>query len=208
MTKKIKTGIIGLGCRGFSLLDTILACENAEIAAVCDVYPDRIDRAFEKICKKQKKQPAKYIDYRELLADGEIEAVLICSSWDEHIRMAIQSMRAGKITAMEVGGAYDIEECWELVRTYEETKTPIMLMENCCFDRFELLATSLVRAGKLGEIVHCHGAYSHDLRDEVLGGYVNRHYRLDNYKKRNCENYPTHELGRLPNFWISIGATE
>ena len=51
MTKKIKTGIIGLGCRGFSLLDTILACENAEIAAVCDVYPDRIDRAFEKICK-------------------------------------------------------------------------------------------------------------------------------------------------------------
>ena len=83
MTKKIKTGIIGLGCRGFSLLDTILACENAEIAAVCDVYPDRIDRAFEKICKKQKKQPAKYIDYRELLADGEIEAVLICSSWDE-----------------------------------------------------------------------------------------------------------------------------
>lgn len=50
MTKKIKTGIIGLGCRGFSLLDTILACENAEIAAVCDVYPDRIDRAFEKIC--------------------------------------------------------------------------------------------------------------------------------------------------------------
>lgn len=54
MTKKIKTGIIGLGCRGFSLLDTILACENAEIAAVCDVYPDRIDRAFEKICKKRK----------------------------------------------------------------------------------------------------------------------------------------------------------
>ena len=197
MTKKIKTGIIGLGCRGFSLLDTILACENAEIAAVCDVYPDRIDRAFEKICKKQKKQPAKYADYRELLADGEIEAVLICSSWDEHIRMAIQSMRAGKITAMEVGGAYDVEECWELVRTYEETKTPIMLMENCCFDRFELLATSLVRAGKLGEIVHCHGAYSHDLRDEVLGGYVNRHYRLDNYKKRNCENYPTHELGPI-----------
>ena len=49
----------------------------------------------------------------------------------------------------------------------------------------------------MGEIVHCHGAYSHDLRDEVLGGYVNRHYRLDNYKKRNCENYPTHELGPI-----------
>ena len=53
MTEKVKMGIVGLGCRGFSLLDTILACENAEIAAVCDVYPDRVNQAFEKVCKKQ-----------------------------------------------------------------------------------------------------------------------------------------------------------
>lgn len=132
-----------------------------------------------------------------MLEDESVEAVLIVSSWDEHIRMAIQSMRAGKITACEVGGAYDVEECWELVRTYEETKTPIMFLENCCFDKFELLSTTLVRLGMLGEVVHCHGAYSHDLRDEICGGIVNRHYRLDNYKKRNCENYPTHEIGPI-----------
>ena len=89
------------------------------------------------------------------------------------------------------------DRCWELVRAYEETKTPIMMMENCCYDRFELLSTAMVRAGKFGEIVHCHGAYSHDLRDEILGGNVNRHYRLNNYMRRNCENYPTHELGPI-----------
>ena len=65
-----------------------------------------------------------------------MEAVLVASSWDAHIHMAIECMRAGKITAMEVGGAYDVEECWELVRAYEETQTPIMILENCCFDRF------------------------------------------------------------------------
>lgn len=55
----------------------------------------------------------------------------------------------------------------------------------------------MARAGKFGEIVHCHGAYSHDLRDEIMGGNVNRHYRLNNYMHRNCENYPTHELGPI-----------
>ena len=195
--KKVKMGVIGLGQRGSGLTRTILACEEAEIVAVCDSYQDRIDKICDMVKEKQGNTPKAYNDYKQLLADTEVEAVLVASSWDEHIRMAIESMRAGKITAMEVGGAYDVEECWELVRAYEETKTPIMMMENCCFDRFELLSTSLVRAGKLGEVVHCHGAYSHDLRDEVCGGYVNRHYRLDNYLKRNCENYPTHELGPI-----------
>jgi hypothetical protein len=72
-----------------------------------------------------------------------------------------------------------------------------MLLENCCFDRFELLCTSLVRAGLLGKVLYCQGSYAHELRGEILGGNVNRHYRLRNYMNRNCENYPTHELGPI-----------
>jgi predicted dehydrogenase len=59
------------------------------------------------------------------------------------------------------------------------------------------LATALVRRGKLGDIVHCHGAYAHYLAEEIAGGEQNRHYRLRNYLSRNCENYPTHELGPI-----------
>lgn len=195
--KKLKIGVIGFGQRGSGLTRTLLACEEAEIVAVCDAYQDRMERAQKVVEEESGVKPVGYIDYKQLLVDPNVEAVLVASSWDEHIRMAIESMRAGKITAMEVGGAYDVEECWELVRTYEETKTPIMMLENCCFDRFELLSTALARAGKLGDVVHCHGAYSHDLRDEICGGHVNRHYRLENYQKRNCENYPTHELGPI-----------
>jgi hypothetical protein len=195
--EKIKMGIVGLGQRGSCLIETVMACEEAEIVAVCDVYEDRCVSACEKIQKEKGYSPIVYERYEDMLSDKNVDGVLICSSWDEHIRMAVQSMKAGKITAMEVGCAYDVEECWELVRAYEETKTPFMMTENCCFDSFELLSTSLARAGKFGEIVHCHGAYCHDLRDEILGGYINRHYRLDNYKKRNCENYPTHELGPI-----------
>lgn len=195
--KKVKVGLIGLGNRGIGLLGSILACEESEVTAVCDVYEDRRTKAVQKVEEQRGNKPKAYEDYRELIDDKDVEAVVIASSWDEHTRMAVYSMKAGKYTAVEVAGAYDVEDCWQLVRTYEETKTPIMMLENCCFDKFELLTASLVRAGKLGKIVYCHGAYGHELRGEVLGGNVNRHYRLKNYMLRNCENYPTHELGPI-----------
>lgn len=193
--RKINVGVAGLGQRGMGLIYTILACEEANVVAVCDIVEEKRKAAIERVEEVRKTTPVAYADFEELLNDPNVEAVLISSSWEEHIRMAIRAMKAGKITAMEVGGAYDIEECWELVRTYEETKTPIMMMENCCFDKFELLSTSLVRAGKLGEVVFAHGAYSHDLRFEMLENNYN--YRLGNYLMRNCENYPTHELGPI-----------
>ncbi len=196
--KKVKLGVIGLGQRGCGLLTPILACEEAEVVALCDLYEDRRIKAKEFVQEKRAgADPVLYEDYHDVLKDENVDAVLIASSWDEHTRMAVESMRAGKYTALEVAGAYDLEDCWQLVRTYEETKTPIMFMENCCYDRFELLCTSLARAGKFGKIMYCHGAYAHELRDEILGGNVNRHYRLQNYKLRNCENYPTHELGPI-----------
>lgn len=195
--KKVKVGLIGLGQRGIGLLSAILACQEAEVTAVCDVYEDRRLEGVKKVKAARGCEPETFADYRELIDHKNVEAVVIATSWDEHTRMAVYSMKAGKYTAVEVAGAYDLEDCWQLVRTYEETKTPIMMLENCCFDKFELLTTSLVRAGRLGKIVYCHGAYAHELRGEVLGGNVNRHYRLKNYMLRNCENYPTHELGPI-----------
>ena len=192
---KIKVGVAGLGQRGCGLIFTILACQEAEIVAVCDFSEEKLKLATDRVIELRKTTPTQYTDYTKMLADENVDVVVITSCWDEHIRMAIQSMRAGKITAMEVGGAYDVQECWDLVHTYEETKIPFMMLENCCFDRFELLSTSLARAGKLGEISFIHGAYRHDLRSEML--YNNYNYRLANYIHRNCENYPTHELGPM-----------
>lgn len=197
MKKTLKTGVIGLGARGSQLLETILACEESEVVALCDLYEDRREKGKKMVEKKTGKTPVLYENYKDLIADENVETVVIISSWDMHTRMAVESMKAGKITALEVAGAYDIEDCWQLVRTYEETGTPIMLLENCCFDRFELLTSAMAKDGRFGKILYCHGAYAHELRDEVLGGHVNRHYRLENYIKRNCENYPTHELGPI-----------
>lgn len=194
---KLKIGVIGLGNRGSCLLDTILMFEESDVVAVCDRYRDRLEKAEKTVEYVTRKSPKKYADYKELLKDDEVEAVVIATSWDTHVSIAIDAMIAGKKTAMEVGGAMNVEECWKLVYAYEQTKTPFMFLENCCYGKTELLAAALAARGVLGEVVHCSGAYSHDLREEVTEGNRKRHYRLKHYLQRNCENYPTHELGPI-----------
>ena len=195
--KQIKVGLIGCGGRGVGLISSIYACPDVEIVAVSDLYDDRIEKAQKKIKELSGKEARGYKNATELINSPDVEAVVIASFWEAHVDLAIESMRKGKYTAVEVGGAYDVEDCWMLVRAYEETKTPIMFLENCCFGKFELTATAMARRGKFGKITYCHGAYSHELLGEILGGDVDRHYRLRNYEKRNCDNYPTHEIGPI-----------
>lgn len=198
MKDNIRFGIVGLGNRGYSMIrDVLLNFDDIEINAVCDFYPDRNERAVALVSEKKGNTPFSTVDYRELLSRNDIDCVYIPCSWEYHIEVATEALKAGIAVALEVGGAYSIDELNRLVRTYEETKTPFMLMENCCFNKDELLATALARSGKFGEIVHCAGAYAHDLRHEVSYGNVDRHYRLRNYMNRNTENYPTHELGPI-----------
>ena len=198
MKEKLKIGVIGLGGRCFGLLSAvILPRPEVEVLAVCDLYRDRLKKAAETVEKERGTSPAATVDYRDILAMKEVDAVLIFTSWADHIPIAIDAMKAGKYVGCEVGGAYSVDDCWKLVHTYEETKVPCMLLENCCYGRDELMVLNMVRQGLFGEVVHCQGGYRHDLREEVAFGRENRHYRLANYQNRNCENYPTHELGPI-----------
>ena len=195
---KLKVGIIGLGSRGFSLLkEIILPIDTIEVTAVCDSYEDRAKEGADEVEKKYGHQPFYTTDSLAVIHHEQVEAVVISCAWESHIPLAIAAMKAGKAVGMEVGGAYSVQQCWDLVRTYEETKTPFMFLENCCFGRRELMVLNMVRQGIFGDIVACKGGYLHDLRDEVSEGKQNRHYRLRNYIHRNGENYPTHELGPI-----------
>lgn len=200
MKKTLNVGVIGLGNRGMSLLENcILPQQGINVAAVYDLYQDRREKGAEAV--KKAVQPAPFVaeNYKEVLEMPDVDAVIIMASWESHINIACEAMRAGKYTAVEVGGAYSLDDCWKLVRTYEETGVPCMLMENCCYGRDELMVMNMVRKGSFGEIVHCQGGYRHDLREEIANGREMRHYRFRNYLNRNCENYPTHELGPIAN---------
>lgn len=195
--KEIKIGFVGLGARGNGLLKDIVLKQKELVTAVCDAYQDRAEEGCRLTVEAGQPAPMVYTDYRELIADKNVNTVIIAAAWERHVEIAVAAMRAGKAVALEVGGAYSLEDCWRLVHTYEETGTPFMLLENCCYGRREMMVLNMVEKGVLGEIVHCTGGYQHDLRNEVADGIELRHYRLRNYLRRNCENYPTHELGPI-----------
>ena len=200
MKQELNAAVIRLGKRGISLLKhCILPQPGVRVLAVCDTYDDRLRTGVDMIVKAGQPQPRAVKDYREILAMDDVDAVLVLSSWETHIPIACASMRAGKYTAIEVGGAHSLDDCWKLVRTHEETGVHCMMLENCCYGREEMMVLNMVRKGMFGEIVHCQGGYRHDLRDEIAFGRENRHYRFLNYLMRNGENYPTHELGPIAN---------
>ena len=198
MGKKVTLGLIGLGARGIGLLKTVfLHHEDVDFAIVCDVYEDRCQEAAEIIEKSGRPRPQTTLDYQDILKMENVDAVILCTSWENHLNLAIEFMEAGKYVGCEVGGAYTVQECWKIVEAYERTRVPVMLLENCVYGRDEMMVYHMSEMGVLGTIVHCEGGYKHDLRDEVAFGRENRHYRLDNYIHRNTENYPTHELGPI-----------
>lgn len=196
--KKLKIGFIGLGARGLSLLkDVVLTMSDIEVVSVCDFYEDRSREGAAIVGKACGMMPAWETDYKKVVDASDVQAVIIAASWEMHVEMAVYAMQKGKAVGMEVGGAFSIEDCWDLVNTYEKTKTPFMFLENCCFGQREMMVLNMANQGVFGDIVHCAGGYHHDLREEIANGAENRHYRLKNYMNRNAENYPTHELGPI-----------
>lgn len=199
--EKINVGWVGLGGRGYGLLDMVLGTmPDVNVIGVCDLYEDRTERGRKLVEEKRGVNPVAVTDYRRLLEMKEIDAIVTPSAWEAHVDVCIDSMLAGKYVATEVGGAYSIEQCWELVRTYERTRVPCMMLENCCYGKEEMTVLNMIKKGLFGELIHCEGGYQHDLRDEVALGNENRHYRLRNYMHRNAELYPTHELGPIAKY--------
>ena len=196
--KQIKMALIGVGGRGAGLYRVALKQRDyLDIVAVCDAYADRCETLADQMVEDGRPRPACYCDYQQCIDENELDCILVATGWNKHLEVTMYAMKRKIAVACEVGGAYDVDSLWALVRCYEETKTPVMMMENCCYGRLELLALEMKRRGLLGEIVHCEGGYRHDLREEVATGEEKRHYRLQEYIHRNCENYPTHEIGPI-----------
>ena len=196
--KQFRMALIGVGARGEGLYRVALKQrEYVDFVAVCDGYMDRCETLADKMVEDGRPRPACYTDYKQCIDEIKPDCILVATGWNMHLEVTVYAMKRGIAVACEVGGAYDLESLWELVRCYEETKTPVMMMENCCYGRIELLALEMKRRGLLGQIVHCEGGYRHDLREEITSGKEKRHYRLQEYIHRNCENYPTHEIGPI-----------
>jgi predicted dehydrogenase len=212
--RKIKIGIMGLGERGRSLLSILLKRKDCEVVALNDIDNAVLRKAPKMIAKAGQSAPVLFADgekdYLRMLEDEKVDAVIVATPWLWHIPMAMAAMRAGKYVGMEVCGATNIQECWDLVNTYEETGVPCMFMENVCYRRDVMAILNMVREGMFGELVHLEGGYQHDLRHVKFNdgvtpygtgvkfneeGYSESKWRTNHSVHRNGEMYPTHGIG-------------
>jgi predicted dehydrogenase len=210
--EKVRLGLIGVGLRGTWHLKNALERDDVELRAICDIDPERIAIA-ESMISKSGSAKALVFDkgehaYRELLQRNDIDAVIISTPWLWHVPMAVDAMKAGKYTGIEVSGATSIDECWSLVRTHEETGTHLMFLENVSYRRDVMAVLKMVRLGMFGELIHCQGGYQHDLRAVKFDpgvefgekGRSESKWRTQHSIKRNGELYPTHGLGPIVNY--------
>ena len=198
MAKVVKLGIIGLGARAETLLATLNELRRAdiEVTAICDVRQERIDRILSILESRNAPKPETYLDYRPLIASKNVDAVLVPTSWNSHLKIAEEAMAHGKYAGIEVGGAASVDELWHLVHAAESTGVSCMMLENCCYGRNELMALNFVRKGMFGELIHCSCGYEHDLSEMArLDG--NRAEREVHNFRRCGDLYPTHGIGPI-----------
>jgi len=163
---KVRIGFIGLGQRGPGAVQRMSHIDGVEIKALCDKDPSRASKAQGILTKAGLPKAKEYSGeegWKDMVANEDLDLVYICTPWDLHTPMAVFAMEHGRHAASEVPIAITLDECWQLVETSERTKKHCMMLENCCYDFFEMLTLNMARNGLFGEIMHAEGAYIHDL---------------------------------------------
>jgi predicted dehydrogenase len=196
---KVRVGIIGVGGRGTGHVHDLTRLPDVQIKAVCDIVPSNAEGAQNLIEKAGRPRPEIYTrgpeDYKRLCARTDLDLIYIVTPWEWHTPMCVEAMKNGKHAATEVPAAISIDECWQLVETSESTGRYCIMLENCCYDRVELLALNMVRKGFLGDVVNAECGYLHDLRAIETSGQGEGTWRLDHAVRHNADLYPTHGLG-------------
>ena len=189
-------GVVGLGMRGSDAVERLSFVPGCHVAAVCDLLPDRAEASLRYLTNKgiqANSYSGEEESYKALCEDPAVDLVYICTDWLHHVPVALYAMEHGKHVAIEVPSALTVQDCWDLVNTCERTRKHCMILENCCYDFFELTALTMAQAGVFGEIIHGEGAYNHNL-DPFWKEYWNN-WRLDFNSKNRGDLYPTHGFG-------------
>lgn len=199
--EKVRVGIIGLGMRGKGAVKRLSKIRDIEIVALCDLRSEMVERS-KKLLADAGRPEAKTFSgtedvWKELVA-LDLDLVYIATPWRWHTPMCVYAMENGKHAATEVPASTSLEECWQLVDVSEKTGKHCMMLENCCYDFFELQTFNMVRQGVFGELTHAEGAYIHTLCGLISreNGYQGM-WRFHQNNSNNGNLYPTHGLGPI-----------
>ncbi len=216
---RLRMAVIGTGLRGQSHIALALQRDDCDVTAICDIDERMLARTRKLFADANRPAPREYTGneeaWRELLAKEDVDAVLIATPWRWHSVMSIEAMKAGRYVGTEVGGAFSLDECRELVRTHEATGAHLYFLENVCFRRDVMAVLQMVRQGVFGELIHLECGYQHDLREVKFNdgqqpygggvefgeqGFSEARWRTIHSVHRNGDLYPTHGIGPVAQY--------
>ena len=199
----VRIGYVGVGGQGSSHVRNLLKVPGCRITAVCDIRPERTDWATQAITQAGQRPPAVYTrgprDFERLCETEDLDLVYNATPWEWHVPIMLAAMKAGKHAATEVPAAMTLDDCWAIVEAAERFKKHCVLMENCNYDRMEMMVYNMVEQGVFGEILHAEGGYLHDLRSIKFADTGEGLWRRAWATKLNGNLYPTHGLGPVAN---------
>lgn len=142
-----KIGIIGPGSRGQHLMSFLIQNPKVEIVAVCDVFKPSIDAAL-KMTPKAKV----YTDYKKLLEDKNVDAVLVATPLHLHYKIVIDAFDAGKHVFSEKSIAYSMEETHQIYQKFKSSNKVFFVGQQRLFDPRYIRAIEMVHSGEFGAI--------------------------------------------------------
>ena len=200
----VRIGFIGLGVRAKRAIHRMMHIDGCGIVALCDLVNENIDDAITIIAELGGEKPTVFNGengWKQLCEAKDIDLVYICTDWASHADIAVYAMECGKHVATEVPAATTVADCWRLVETSEATHRHCIMLENCCYDEFELCTINMAHQGVLGDIIHAEGSYLHDLRERIStndnGERKWSNWQIEFMNGHNGNPYPTHGLGPI-----------
>lgn len=195
----VRVGFVGVGGMGSAHVQNYMNIDGVEIKAVCDIVPAKVERVQKWCTDAGRPKPTGYSngprDFERMCEKEDLDLVMTATPWEWHVPVCLSAMKNGKHAATEVPAAMFLDDCWALVETAEKHGKHCQMMENCCYDRIELMTLNLVRQGVLGEILHAEAGYLHDLREVKFSKDGEGLWRRAWAQKLNGNLYPTHGLG-------------
>lgn len=138
------------GMRGPGAVERFTYIPGVQIVALCDYEQERAEKCQKFLQKASMPKAAVYSGekgYEQLCKRDDIDLVYVATDWLHHFPVAMCALENGKNVAIEVPSAMNLKECWDLVNMSEKTRKHCMLLENCCYDWFEMNTLNMAQQG-------------------------------------------------------------
>ena len=184
MKNKLKVGIVGAP-RGQSFIRSFQAIEETDVIAICDLKIDVVEGVASQFNIDQK-----YTEFEEMV-QSDLDIVVVSTPMPLHAPQSTLALQEGKHVISEVPAATDLQQCWELAKSVENSKKKYMMAENYVYTKPNILIRELAMQGLFGDIYFGEGQYIHELKglNEITK------WRRKWQTGRNGCTYSTHSLG-------------